>query len=175
MQTVHSEATRGFTLIELLVTIAIVAIISVISVTAYATVQATARDGARKALITQVGKAIEGSKDGLTGTYKYTDTDYNADFGRTASGVLYTDPPAFNPKYVYCVKTSTSTGLTYTPVVDANWTLGACPAGANDGLFATLATSTCATGRICFGDVKSWVLCARLERTTTPYCVNSGQ
>ena len=166
---------RGFTLIELLVVIAIIAIISVVGIAAYSTTQAAARDSNRQVTITQLAKAIELTKDGSTGVYKYTDADYTADFGRSAGGALYADPTGFSTRYIYCVKTATSVGTTWTPTVDTTWTSSACPSTATNTLTTSLAASGCAANRLCNNDVKSWVICARLERTNTAYCISSAQ
>lgn len=165
------RSARGFTLIELLVVISIIAILSVIGLAAYSTTQASARDGRRRAEVEQLGRSIETAKDGVTGIYKYDSTDFTADFGRTSAAQLlaYTDPQSIP----YCIRTATTTGVSST--VPADWTNGTCPTN-----YVTLSSSvvrpgTPAANNLYNSDVKSWVLCTHLERSSTPYCVNSTQ
>lgn len=61
-QSTQTNTEKGFTLIELLVTIAIIAIISVVAVALFGNIQATARDGKRKAELEAIANALEVSK-----------------------------------------------------------------------------------------------------------------
>lgn len=172
MKTAPTKSLRGFTLIELLVTITIIAIMATIGVTAYSTSQASARDGRRRSEVEQIGKAIELLKDGSTGIYRYLPADFTADFGRGASAQLlvYTDPSGLP----YCIRSATTTGVSTT--VPSDWTGATCPT--TPAAFDTLAVSiggSAGNNKLYNNDVRSWILCAHLERTTTPFCVNSAQ
>lgn len=162
---------RGFTLIELLVTIAIVGVLATIGLTAFSTTQASARDGRRRSELEQLAKSIELTKDAATNIYDYDSADFTVDFGRTGSAQLlaYTDPSGIP----YCVRTATTVGVTTT--VPADWTGATCPTS-----YVTLSTTLVRPGtpvanNLYNNDVRSWVICSHLERTATPFCVNSTQ
>ncbi len=160
---------RGFTLIEILVVISIIAILAVIGISVYSGAQGAARDGRRRSEVTSIARSIESAKDYTTGVYKYDSTTAGNDFPKG----LPDDPNAAASTPVhYCITTSNSS--TTPPAVPNNtWTNGGCPASP----YGTVSSSTSTTSANNLGattpDVKSWTLCAQLERSTTPFCVSS--
>ncbi len=177
-----ASSKRGFTLIELLVVISIMAVLAVIGASVYSGIQAGARDAQRRAEITQIGKSIEASKNSITNTYTYSTVDLANDFARSQR----TNPINDGNGLVYCVRTSTSTGLN--TVAGTNWT-GATAATCdttNNPSYGPLNTSITAPGSATpnllyngtsgsTADVKSWILCASMEKSQTPFCVKSQQ
>lgn len=155
-----NNTSSGFTLIELMVVIAIIAILAVIGATVFAGAQAQARDGERRSEITSLAKSIEASKDFNTGNYVYNTTQANSDFPQG----IPTDPSSPRP---YCVD---GLATTTPPTNPATWTT-TCPTG-----YTELVASMNATTGVELGSnngMKSFTLCAALERSTTPYCVTS--
>jgi prepilin-type N-terminal cleavage/methylation domain-containing protein len=172
----YSDTSKGFTLIELMVVIAIIAILAVVSFAVYGNVQKNARDGRRKADITQIAHSIESSKVPGATTYTYNATLAANDFPQ---GIPADPTTAMN----YCVATSatagtapanattsntsgcpTIAGTTYTAVTAAN--LAAPGTGATSALTGTVAAPT--------GTATSWVVCANLEGSTAPFCATSA-
>lgn len=154
---------KGFTLIELLVVISIIAILATISITVFAGAQASARDGKRISEINSIAKSIESSKNYVTGMYTYNSTTFGDDFPKNA--------PADDN---YCVGTKVNAVAPFTPPVPpATYPASGCPVMTGgtvvNGAFSTSYTS----GGLSLGTATSWTVCAKLERTTVPYCVFS--
>lgn len=155
----NTKSSKGFTLIELLVVVAIIAILATIGVGVFSSAQAAARDGKRKAEINSIGKNIEAGKN-LTASsqlYSYNLSSFNSDFPQNAPSDT-----------LYCISSSTSST---TPPTAPAGTYAACPtmtgATANE-TFTTSYTSGALNG----GNVRSWTLCANLERGN-PFCMSS--
>lgn len=138
----------GFTLIELLVVIAILAILSVVSISVFANAQISAKDTKRRSEILAISKSLEASLNSDDNTYI---NNLSKDF---PDGVP-TDP---KNTINYCIKTSASIESIENP---APWTSG-CPTDPTGwSIVSTAFTST----------VKSWKVCAKLEKdTTTLFC-----
>lgn len=163
--------TKGFTLVELLVVIAIISILAVIGFSIYSGSQATARDGRRRTEINALGKSIEAGRDFEAGVYNYTTDDYNDDFpGNIQAG----DP--LNDTQKYCVLVNTAASAT--PAVPAADTIDAnkcvtmtCPNAGATGCTLVNISESGLSAPIAAG--KAWTLCANLEKSTTPFCVQN--
>jgi prepilin-type N-terminal cleavage/methylation domain-containing protein len=152
---------KGFTLIELLVVISIIAILAVIGVSVFSGSQGAARDGQRRSEASSIAKSIEASKDFEKGVYAYTTADSGKDF-----------PKGFPTDPNYCIYTSTAASLPAAGANPASWGASACPTGFT---LASTNMATATTGNLgaTTPDVKSWNLCVKLERSTTPFCIKS--
>ncbi|KKS11776.1 hypothetical protein A2617_02100 [Candidatus Daviesbacteria bacterium RIFOXYD1_FULL_41_10] len=184
------QSRRGFTLIELLVVITIIVILSTIGVAVYSAAQATARDGARRAEVDQIAKAIETSRDLASGVYRYDLTMAAADFPRNPpADPIPKDPLNHSdtndmPKYIIWTSSS-SMGDRFLffdySAVDSNlidWqnTVFPKPNSSVPGYWNSIPSIiNCDNEETCLnrGLIKSWKICARMERDTEPYCVQS--
>lgn len=156
---------RGFTLIELMVVIAIIGILSVIAFGIFSGAQSSARDGRRRIEIDQLAKNIESNRDPATGFYLYTDALFDADYTTGLS-----DPTA---NRVYCQAGSTSTTLPTAPTL-TTWNLPtACPTGWGSIDDVTLNSVTGVANDITDAGIRSWTVCARLERPLGIFCKSS--
>ena len=169
------SSTKGFTLVELLVVVAIIAILGAIGVSVFSGARQSANDGRRKSEIKSIADAIEASKDYSTRTYKYTLADANKDFPR---GIP--DDPTVSRSY--CIAVNNTSPYTAIASPSANWT-GACnlaqPTGAgtnflsfSTGINNALNTDAPTLG-LDDGGIRAWVICASLERGSSPYCLSS--
>src|SRR3989344_981946 len=143
--------TSGFTLIELLVVVAILAILSVIGYSIFAGAQGNARDGVRRTELNNLGKNVETTKDVTGGfpLYKYTDTQFNADYPT----VKPKDPAISATAPLYCVATSTSAAPATTVPDPTAWAANVtCPtdAAASVGQ-VTLAAQAVGSGTVVAG------------------------
>jgi prepilin-type N-terminal cleavage/methylation domain-containing protein len=151
----------GFTLIELMIVISIIAVLSMFAVSIYNGSQAGARDARRRIEIAAIAKNIEAAKDPANGKYLYNSILIDLDYP-PANSQLPHDPG----KYVYCIKTETDPSNP-PPAVPTNWQSSNCPTvdGYNEITLSPIADIT--------SSVRSWTLCASLERASQPYCVTS--
>lgn len=161
-----SKKSSGFTLVELLVVVAIIAILATISVTVFSAAQGGARDGKRRSEINSIAKSIESAKDygATTQVYKYDSTLSGNDFPR---GVP--EDPVTTQKY--CIAVSTSS----TPIADATtWAdTDTCPTAPAGYITFASAITALAGDDLQDGTAKSWNICAKLERSSTRFCVKS--
>ncbi len=101
----------GFTMIELLVAAAILALLTTISVVSFRSANIKARDGKRKADISQVRSALELYRSS-TGNGQYPSGNFSTMVSTLSSGEYLSDPLPADPTntgtYVY-VYTQTST------------------------------------------------------------------
>lgn len=169
---------QGFTLIELLVVIGIITIIVGIATASFRTASATMRDGKRKADITALAKSMEAAKNYATGMYFYKSTALMKDFSRVPVDPLYIPSTERN----YCIQVSGDSSIPPTEPT-TNWT--SCNNGdsENDCVPEPIVTPRCEHYYINIwsmqgitlrqGNVKSWTLCASMERESTPFCIKS--
>lgn len=165
MITFLPKSKKGFSLIELLVTISIIAILGTIGISVYSAAQQSARDGKRKSDINQIAKAIETGNDPTARVYKYLSTDRDNDFPRGFPG----DPTAGN---LYCIAVSTSSYTPPTTITGTTTWTTSCPASTT---VLNTSITTNETGKLGFTtpDIKSWQICASLERASGSYCLTS--
>ncbi len=162
---------NGFTLIELLVVVAIIAILGLIGFSVFSSAQSAARDGRRRTEINALGKVLEAGRDFEAGLYKYATADYTIDF----TGNNKAEDP-LNDTQKYCVLVNTKNKVPpAVPVTDAlDATLCVtmtCPTGtATDCTLVTISKAGLSAS-ITAG--MAWTLCANLEKSTTPFCVQS--
>lgn len=155
---------QGFSLIELLVVIGIITIIVGIATASFRTASATMRDGKRKADIDTIALVLESSKNYANKTYNYDLSTYQNDFPQG----LPQDP---TPGKFYCMKRNADIyGLYMDPqyLLTINHTTG-CPSGGTGFIqtFYYIVSSGSLKG------IKSWILCASMEREPLPYCRTS--
>jgi len=167
----------GFTLIELLVVIAIISILATISFVAYSGVQKNARDSKRQSEINSIAQALEiryqissgVTCDGETGpsnggTYCQLRNSWFAD------NVVPTDPSATTTPYCIWHNTAVTTP-TLSSVTPAVWSTGTCPDIASP---VGTVKNPVAQGAPAI-NAAFFKVCAMLEKTGQPYCVNSKQ
>jgi len=151
---------QGFTLIELMVVITIIAILSVVAVTVFIGVQKTARDGAKRADIDSIAKALESNKPTNSTSYSVLSPNF------FAAGVI----PTSSGDNGYCANESSS--LSDTLTTPSEWPENSpCPTGFN--IVSTVFPTATA---------KKWIVCARLEESNSEsgqglkvYCKASSQ
>ncbi len=167
--TTFMRTERGFTLIELMVVIAIIGILAVVGLGVFNGAQGSARDARRQAEIDSLAKNIESTRDPQTGSYQYTSTFMAKDY---PNGLV--DPGSL----VYCQ----SADQTVTPTNPAVWTSTSCPAGwaAIGAAGGSTPNSTVSSvsgntndltdGSLAGVVIKSWKVCATLERSNKVFC-----
>ena len=169
----HLPKQKGFTLIEILVVISIIAILAVIGVSVFSGAQGSARDGRRRSEVSSLAKAIESAKNFEDNTYTYTTTDFNKDFPKSIS-----DPQTGTQEYCLMYNTNIvkAPDIPTANTLDINKCVTmTCPT-------TTPTASTCATSVATasglsnpLSGVKAWTLCAGLERSSKPSCIQSLQ
>jgi prepilin-type N-terminal cleavage/methylation domain-containing protein len=178
---------KGFTLIELMVAISIVALLATLGLVSFNSLQKNGRDTRRRSEVDAISSAIESTKNQFNLTYNFTSTMLANEFPPNAPAGAGLDP-GNNYYCLFASSTSTSTGQ---PLIEG----GNAPSSYSDtgagscgdpGTFTsfqstpdvstTLKRAALANGILNSASLaKSWVLCAYLESTTTPYCVpNKG-
>lgn len=142
---------NGFTLVELLVVITIIAILATIGFTIFTNTQKSARDAKRRADIDAIATAMEVNYGRFTG-------------GQYAGLCQSTAVPAYDCSGWF------AGGLPTDPQASANvrycWT--------GSGTCNNTSGTAVASGNPP-PNTASWVLCATLENSTTPYCVSNRQ
>jgi len=169
------EKNNGFTLIELLVVIAIIAILAAVGFATYSGVQKNARDSKRQTEINAIANALEiryqissggtcpggGTPNG--GTYCPLQASW------FANNVVPTDTNASVTPY--CIWWNLNSLSSWTTAA-SNIASGACTiTGAPGGTEARAA----AVNAPDINEASYWRVCAILEKTGQPYCVNSKQ
>lgn len=162
---------NGFTLIELLVVVAIIAILGTVGFSVFSSAQSTARDGKRRAEINALGKAMEAGRDFEAGVYKYATADYNNDFTGNNKA-----EDSLNTTQKYCVLVNTTAkvppAVPASDILDANLCVTmTCPNAGGTGCTLVNISKTGLSADITTG--LAWTLCANLEKSTTPFCVQS--
>lgn len=167
------KGSYGFTLIEILVVISIIAILAVIGVSVFSGAQGSARDGRRRSEIGSLSKAIESAKNFEDNSYTYSTADFNKDFPKAIS-----DPQS--PSQEYCLIMNTT--VVKAPDIPASTTLDAnkcvkvdCPTTTPTASLCSASVATASGLSVALSSAKAWTLCAGLERTSKPFCVQSLQ
>lgn len=168
---------KGFTLVELLIAVTVLAVISLIGIAVLTGLQASARDAKRREDITNIAKSIESNKNYSTGNYLYS---FFKELPREFPSAIPEDPlnNTSNPNIRYCMAVNQidATPPDTTSTRNLNWSSQTCA-----DLSLTVSYNTFIWHELpqkqtlgsANGHVKSWALCASMEKAATPFCIRS--
>lgn len=155
--TTFMKAERGFTLIELLVVVAVIAILTAIAISVFSNAQGNARDGKRRSDLDSIAKSLEGARDIENKTYTYTSDNFSSDFP---------EKWPFDPSddRNYCIMSDNTNSNP--PLAPDTW--GSTTSGCPDDVWSVFSTKNGLGSDPILSQAKSWRLCVKLERSSTP-------